>query len=1185
MFLTRIEINGFKSFADKTVIDFTEGVTAIVGPNGSGKSNLSEAIRWVLGEQSARSLRGDRMEDVVFNGTVDRAPVNIAQVTLVLNNEHRYLDYDFNEISITRSYNRNGDSHYLINNERVRLKDIVDLLLDSGFGRNSFGMISQGEIEQIFLSRPEERRSIIEEAAGVQRYQQRKIEASRKLDRSSDHLSRVKDIIHELEGQLEPLAKQRESALKYQELQETFEGLELSLLTQEIDQFQSQRLETEQTLNGLNDVLDTNNQTIQKKNEALIQQHQELEELVLTIDQRSDELQKQVQHIEILRGKLQMAEQEHSFNQSTQKSQEDQKREYLERQEAVQGLLERQERARFDLQQTIDDLQKRLKKDQEESSLLQNHDEEQVEQFRNQLIDDYQRQATINNQLQQLVATQDRSQRRSQQLLKQKATLEGQLEAVLEEEARLEKSQTSSQETVTALAQKVSEGQAQLESQTQEGEQVQQAIFQAERHIQRLLGKVSSLEDLEASYSGYYAGVRAIMQRKEQFPGINGTVAELMRVPADYQTAIETALGGSLQQIVVQDDQTARQAIAYLRENRSGRATFLPRTNIQARQLRGTFRQQAQNHPGYVGIASELVEVADHDRLIAEHLLGATVVMAQLSDAQSLASATNHRMRIVTLDGEILNPGGSVSGGRQRNDNSLLAREQQLHQAKETLEKSQKDYQALEADIQSKREQYQEKRQEVMTLQKELESVKTKAQEVASDYQQVVYSKQQAQDQLSLTEADLKELEEETSQLQEQEVDLQEQLTKIQATIQEKNDDLEKLNLDKDDREEALNQLQTSIRELSTDLAVANTQFKATQEETQRYQEELAQIQQWLIVEETSTRQQAQDVATLNDQITSLQEEIETLTQAHEKQQKDLKDKRQSRVTMNEAIVQLEGIVQELQAANQKHYQEQARCKAQVEQLIESINAHLNQLNNDYKTTYEAAKEAATPLEDSASARQELNRLRRQINGLGPINLESIEDYDILNERYQHLTEQESDLLTAIAQLEDTIRQMDQEVIVRFKETFETINAQFKITFQKLFGGGQASLQLTDPEDLLTTGIDIIAQPPGKKKQNLSLLSGGERTLTAIALLFAILETHPTPFVLLDEVEAALDEANVSRFGEYLQTFTDTTQFIVITHRRGTMENADILYGVTMEQSGVSKLASVRLTDVELDEV
>ncbi|HFI0464511.1 TPA: chromosome segregation protein SMC [Streptococcus suis] len=1183
MYLARVEMTGFKSFADKTVIEFDQGLTAVVGPNGSGKSNLSEAIRWVLGEQSVKSLRGSKMEDVIFNGTQDRKAVNLAKVTLVLNNEDRYLDYDFSEISITRSYNRNGESSYYINNETVRLKDIVDLLMDSGLGKNSFAMISQGKVESIFLSKPEERRAIFEEAAGVQKYQYRKQEAERKLNKSKDHLSRVRDIIHELSGQLKPLKRQRDKALSYQDLSGQLADLEVSYAAYKIESDRDKWAKAKDSLSEVQSQIEETNQALQDKTKRHSDFQVTYDQVLSKIDEETEKIHELAQSLEQRKGQKLMKEQELAYSQSSAKDRQTYYQEQLVDLENHKQKLGQIESKVASLKIDIQDRQDQLVSKEKERLIYQGMTEEAIETLRNDLIADYQAEAKAKNQGHNLESQIQQAQAKLEQIKRQMTTDQSDTSGPQADlrRARAELSDLNQAENKAKedLAQAIEAWRQHQEKK----EQLQRQVFDSDRSINQAKARLQSLIQMQDQYEGYYSGVKAVMTASDRLKGIVGPVADLIQVAPQYQTAIDTALGASMQHVVVDSDQAAKEAISFLKTHRAGRATFLPLPHMKGRYLSADQLTKAQNAPGFVAIASQLVQVQAAYTTLNDQLLGNTIVMDQVDQAQQLAKTLKHQVKLVTLDGEVLMPGGSITGGRQKHQtSSMLSRQTEINQLQSQVHEMEEQRVGLQNQW-DQLQQAETKLQQVGEQAREgLQALQVQLQSAKSHLQLLERQAQVAQQNQELLSAEIHQLETTIEKGQKDLASNQAMLDQLAQQILEGNRILEQAQADQSQRQTNLQALEEVISQLKTQLALDRQQLKQEQASHLMTQEAIDRLQEAVDnfeYHQTATSESIADLTQAIDLLkTSIERDSQTLSQERH-QLELLKDQRhQTQVMMR----QIESENQTLQDHLKHYFQEEAKLQSLVDRLAESIDSQLEYLASTYQLTFEAAQANAKAIDNLSAVGQEVNRLKKQIEALGPINIEAIEAYEELDQRYGHLVEQETDLLEAMALLQTTMDEMDAEVIKRFSESFTAINHQFQKTFKSLFGGGQAALELTDPANLLTTGVDIIAQPPGKRKQNLALLSGGERAFTAIALLFAILETKPVPFCILDEVEAALDDANVWRYGEYLHHFTQSTQFIVITHRKGTMEHADVLYGVTMEKSGVSKLASVRLSEAPL---
>ncbi len=1173
-------MTGFKSFADKTVIEFDQGMTAVVGPNGSGKSNLSEAIRWVLGEQSAKSLRGNRMEDVIFNGTQERKPVNIAKVTLVLNNEDRYLDYDFSEISISRSYNRNGDSDYLINNESVRLKDIVDLLLDSGLGKNSFSIISQGQVEQIFLNKPEERRAIFEEAAGVQKYQYRKNEAARKLERSTDNLNRVKDIIYEIEQQLTPLTKQREAALLYQEKKSALKELEISLYTKQIKDYHADFHKNNQALQEIEQVLQKKEEHLQQIEQQIQQYKTRQQNLNQELDEATDAYQTSIQRVEQLKSDEQIKRQEIRFNQTQYDENQERLSELKQEKEQVTQALSLAEEQQAELQQQQNEWQQEIESRQMIKQQLTENQDTSQDEWQSRLIDGYQRQTQLSNEITHLNKEHELALQRQSKIQRENEQNQEQLEASQLEYQQQEQQLQQLEAAYNEKHQQLQQIEESYQRATQDNERMKQSLFDAERQLQQLENKHHYLKQAQDNYEGYYGGVRAIMKQADRIDGIIGPVADVIQVPQPYQVAIDIALGGSAQHIIVENDQTAKQAINYLRQNRAGRATFLPKPNIKPRSLNQQLYQMVSTSPGFIDTANQLVETSQENQTIIDNLLGITIIVDTIDNAQAIARKTNHRVRIVTLAGDLLMPGGAITGGQQKNQQqTILKRQQELDALEVQMADSKQALKQIENQWTQQSMQYQQNQDQINALQQELMQIDNQRQSQKIEQQNAFHQWQSLEKQTKLNQADLQELEQENETRQERLTTAQDELTAADLNIQELKEAMHLAQSSEQEQASALLEVNELLNALERKAAVGASELKQSNQEVQRQRQEQQRLNQQIQQAQQKQKKLEETLTNLQSEIQSITETLNSIETSSEYTPETVESLRQERESLNEKVSALEEQNTSLTKTIQEQYRQQATYQAQNEKIQAFIDTQLEYLNEEYQLSYEAAVEEAHTLENIKETQKTVKTLRREIDQLGPVNLQSIEDFEVLNERYQTLLTQQEDLLTAMAQLEETMAQMDKEVETRFETSFKQINEQFKKTFTHLFMGGSASLELTDPDDLLTTGVDIIAQPPGKKKQNLALLSGGERALTAIALLFALLEVKPVPFVILDEVEAALDDANVYRYGEYIQNFTYDTQFIVITHRKGTMEHADVLYGVTMEKTGVSRLASVKLSE------
>ena len=1181
--LERIEMSGFKSFADKTVIEFDEGVTAVVGPNGSGKSNLSEAVRWVLGEQSAKNLRGKKMDDIVFAGSQTRKPVNIAEVTLILNNEDGFLPLEFSEVSITRRYNRNGDSDCFINKKPCRLKDITELLMDSGIGKDSFSMISQGKVEQIFQNKPEDRRVIFEEAAGVARYKNRKTSAERKLSQTEEHLNRVEDILHEINSQLAPLEIQRKTALDFQEKKTLLSEIEIALTASEIERLNAQWQMSKRELADYDRKISMEEQSLAVTQAALKKLKQKLD----ACDEQLETLQTGyvtvIQKLEQLEGQKQIFQQRAMYSSKNQEEQAQiiaEKEALIKTEKANLAALRTELAAKVEVRKNL--AEKRASLSEKEAQLTQNK-AELVQQLRNDYINKLQEQSsnrntTVHLEKEMTLATEqehrflskgDELRKHLRQLKAKQQALNEEYVTFVEENANLESELQDCKQNSFQLVSKLQQLNAELDTVT--------------RNLQQAEARRESQQELDDSYASYYQGVKEMLRRRESVPGIRGPVAELIQVPEKYTLAIEIALGATMQHIVVADERTASQCIGILKAQHLGRATFLPMTVIQGKSLPASVRATLEASPGYIGIANELICHEEMYKAIVSSLLGTTIVASNIQDGLQISKKLQSRYRIVTLEGDVIHAGGSMTGGatRRQQEASLLARKNNLNKLTEYVQQLSVQYNQL------KREQEKWSLQQ-QSLQEQLDDKRQKATIKQFELQQRESSLQQVTAEIATKEKESAAHEYEKRMFYEEQEDRQTRLAQAQKNLLILNKEIDQLqkdiaesSLNEEERLKLLQDVQVNRQQADQELAVLQEQEKQLRRDVKQSTERIQTEQEAI----SSLKGKQDQVAKLADTETLTIQEITTQLKSasaeKERFDAELRQLREQKkqTEQNRALPETEQ--NEKNKNLQKLLSEHAKLETNAGRYEIAIDHHLAHLSEEYGLSFEAAKQDHHLTQEPEEAARQVKKLKKDIEELGPINMGAIEEYDRISERFIFLSEQQTDLLSARGNLLNTMNEMDDEVRLRFKETFIQIKKQFEKTFPKLFGGGKATLELTDPNDLLETGIEIVAQPPGKKLQQLSLLSGGEKAFTAIALLFAIIEVKPVPFCILDEVEAALDEANVSRFGKYLAASTELTQFIVITHRKGTMEEADALYGVTMQDSGVSRLASVKFEDYE----
>lgn len=1181
MYLKKLESIGFKSFAERIQVEFVPGVTAVVGPNGSGKSNIIDAIRWVLGEQSAKSLRGSKMEDIIFQGSDTRKALNVAEVTLVLDNKDHTLPLEYEEVSITRRVYRSGESEFYINKQSCRLKDIIDLFMDTGLGRDSFSIISQGKVEEILSSKPEERRSIFEEAAGVLKYKNRKKKAEFKLAETQENLNRVEDIIYEIEQQLTPLEQQAETAKKYLKLKEELKEEEISLLVAEISLLHEQWQKLKKELEEQKDEEIKLKTEIQKKEAWIAQEREKLD----SIDKKVENLQEQLLHtteqLEKLEGKKQLVNERTKHLAENKQKLEKQMEETAEKIGAVHDILVKEEKNLLVLTEEKKEMKKRLSEVKEKLKLHETSIPEQIEELKADYIEYLNEQAALRNekhsvqkQLEQLVLKKDRQKDKYQDLEKERSSLAERKTKLGEQIEAYEKKLAEKQTAIKNWKLKLTEERTRYE-------ELQRKQFQGYQYIEKLKSKKEWLEEMKEDFQGFYQGVKSVLKAREenQLADIYGAVIELITVPSRYITAIETVLGGQAQHIIVKDDLSARRAIQWLKQTNRGRATFLPIASIQVRSVPFPLLEQIKAHPGFVGIAAQLIETDKMYIKAINHLMGHVIIAKTLKDANEIAALTGRKYRVVTLEGDVVHPGGSMSGGAQKKTNqSLFTREKDIQVLAEQIKNYEEKIRVFEKKVDDQKAVIDElenklKDEDTAAEQEEL-------QQIQSEFTEVDLRLQSLNEQLFLYDQDQKQFLEEKNMLEQQLTGCEAQLSNIKDKLASLDEEISKLSKMEKEFNENREDIQKAFHQYEVQQAELEERYKHQVEKVETMRNELKEYE-----EQYDLYKQELDTLVRIETEEETEEEIEEAILDTAQQKNNLtaiiREKRAERSEITERLLHEERELKEENKVYEKALQQLQEKEVQVNRLDVELENRLHQLQSDYTISFEKARQSYPAAENIEAAKAKVKDIKFSIERLGSVNLGAIDEYKRISERFQFLTEQREDLLEAKDTLFNVIREMDDEMKKRFESTFIEIQEQFTHVFKTLFGGGRAELKLTDPKDLLETGVDIIAQPPGKKLQHLGLLSGGERALTAIALLFAILRVRPVPFCILDEVEAALDEANVVRFAKYLKQHAKDSQFIVITHRKGTMEEADVLYGVTMQESGVSKLVSVRLEETE----
>ena len=1181
--LTELVLDGFKSFADKTTIHFNDGITGIVGPNGSGKSNITEAIRWVMGESSAKSLRGTNMKDVIFAGSQYRKPLNKAEVTLIFDNRKRELAFDTDEVSITRNILRSGDSEFLINGQQVRMRDVRTLFLDSGISQNSLAIISQGRVDQILNSRPEQRRVIFEEAAGVLHFKQQKEAAQGQLKKTQDNLIRINDLVKELEGRLEPLHEQSSLAKEYKFQKAGLDKELKSLLAFEIEDINKQKETIQKSADKNKILLSKLDAEVKESQNAVSEKRAEYQKIRDEREKVQNELLKLSQQLSDLNANLQMAEQSRQFDDAT-------KIEYQNQVETLKKSLVQLNAHLESLQKDQASLKKQQavlqeKRDKLTGELSENPEElnKKLEDCRNDYIQLLQDQAAVNNQVINLNTELKRSKAdttyQSNDVGKQLSEAKAELEKLRAEGKDL----TAKRKDKNAAFAETSDQSNDLNDQIR---RLQQTVNDERNKLEKIEARHEALINIQKRHEGYYYGVRNVLNHLNDFPGVIGAVGELLTFPAELEAAMTTALGGGVQDLITDSRNSAKNAINQLKRSRAGRATFLPLDGLRQYTIPQSTVTTLKSFNGFKGIASELVESkTDHNITAAiNYLLGSVVIVDTIENAMAISQRIG-RYRIVTLDGDVVSPGGSMTGGQKNlRNNSPLQTATEINQLEKQISSLTRSFKEDQAQLKDLVDQSVKVENKLQKLHDSLQEINQTINEAAISFQNQEKEVKRLQDANTLYESRVKQRNDHIVELQKQIAEANDKQALLSKQGEEKKSQMNELQLRIKNFNNLSQRVQSELSKLDPQIAVFANKLEnlAVQEKDKRNQIDNNEKQAADLKEKLTDLNQNGELSVKKN--TDLKKQKEKIKQKNEQLQNKLNE-------LSSQLGQFDAQINQLDQVASRNYDlrkdaaiEQEDYSVKIAKFNSLIDQRLETLRDDYALTFEAAIAQAEGQNDQET-REKLAKSvklhRMSLEDIGPVNLDSIQEYEDVKKRYDFLNGQQNDLLKARDDLEKSMNELDEEVKSRFKATFEAVAESFKRIFPLVFGGGKAKLELTEPNNLLETGIEIIAQPPGKKLQRLSLLSGGERALTAITLLFAMLQVNPVPFCLLDEVEAALDDANVTRFAQFLLKYNLKTQFIVITHRRGTMKQADQLYGVVMQESGISQVLSVSLKEMK----
>ena len=1184
MYLKALEIQGFKSFPDKTVLTFGEDITAIVGPNGSGKSNISDAIRWVMGEQSTRVLRGGKMEDVIFGGTAKRKQTGYAEVSLVLDNTSHIFDMEESEVMVTRRYYRSGESEYYINRRSVRLKDVNELFMDTGLGREGYSIIGQGKIDEILSVKSADRREIFEEAAGISRYRHRKEEAERKLERTDENLVRINDKISELEYQVEPLREQSEKAKKFLVLRDELRGLEISVWLDTLERIRTNNIKLEADYQEAVRQREEVRVAQEKAYAAAEQFSQQMREKDVEADRLRFELQGRQARMNELESAIAVLQSNIAHNQeSAQRIRAD-----LEQQEGREGSLSaqiEQRRERLaEIEQQMEQGRAALEaksREAEEAASSAGTLARELEQRRSQADLGTAGAAEAKALLSALAAAAQEVLDRDENVRRELRELEQRLEQARAESKAARKGYEDALEERDAVKNVISGYQLRLDSRQKKANEAKDRHVKLQMEENALTSRMKLLKEMEQMHEGYSKAVKLVVGEAQRgtLQHIHGPVADLLKVPDQYTVAIETALGGAMQNIVVDREEDGKAVIQYLKRRDAGRATILPLSSIRPGELREG--QSLQREPGFVGVGDQLVSFDPRYKNVFSNLLGRVAVMENLDTAITVARKYGYKFRIVTLDGQVLNPGGSMTGGSASRSAGILSRANELERLGKQLEDIRSQVAQGARDLAEAERETTAARYELETAQNQLrtwEDAILKAEGEVSHCRSVV----------SDLESQQESLEEELEQLKSRSSQIEEDTQTARVRIQELEGEAAALKSEAEGKAKGQTDLQersARIAREAAELTAAQAALEAEREATRSGLHELESLKDSMAGDRTQSQALMADYESKNE---SFALEIQEKQAALSNLQEENRVQNEAVARLNQEKLELEGERVKSTRESQSLNEELLRTEGEVSRLDQRrVSASmeekqlLDKLWENYELSHEAAKQQRVEIESVQKASRRIAELKRSISALGNVNVGAIEEFQRVNERYTYLTDQRDDVDRAKKELEEIIAGITSEMKTIFAREFKTINEAFGQTFVELFGGGKATLELEDPDDILNCGIEIKVQPPGKALKIITLLSGGEKAFVAIALYFAILKVRPTPFVVMDEIEAALDDNNVVRFAHYMRAMSDKTQFIVITHRRGTMEEADILYGVTMQEQGVSRMLTINLNDVE----
>lgn len=1180
MYLKRLELQGFKSFADKTVLEFMPGITSVIGPNGSGKSNISDAIRWVLGEQSMKSLRGTKSLDVIFAGTQNRKSLGFAEASLVFDNQDGSLPIEYTEVTVTRKIYRSGETGYFINKVPCRLKDVLELFMDTGIGKDGYSIIGQGKIDEILSNKSEDRRHIFEEAAGIVKYRTRKQESEKKLEHTKLNLLRINDILAEIETNIEPLKMQSEKAKKYLNLREELKNIEIGLFLYNIEKYKSNLEEIIKDEEVYTNQCSQEEETLERVKQLKEALKTEIDDITTKIEEMSNLGFESQKEIEMLNSDINVANTRIANNkENSQRFEKEMEELNIRKQELEEEIKQKQEK-KANLKQNKEKFEKELKEKEEELAKITeklSSEELEMEGYKKQVEENTDKKYELHNEINTQEINFENYEKRQRQIKNEMATHISELDAT-----RLQKEEIA--KGFYEIDSKRTKVLKTLEEINNKKEEADKTIQNYEKNINSLTNEMRMKEtrlkfliETEKEKEGYGKSVKSLLKDcetiKELGKGMHGVLANVIEVPEEYQTAIEMCLGSSLQNIVTETEEDAKKLVEHLRKNNLGRASFLPITSVKGKKL-----EKIKGHEkGFIGIASDLIKFQKKYEQIVLSLLGRTVIVDNMDTAIKVAKQNGYSFRIITLEGDVINPSGAISGGSvAKKTVNILGRGREI----EKLEKEVKNLKIKIENLEKQKQEYQLSIEDILeeatSLEKELQEIdityateKQKVVAIDENISRIEARKNRLKEEQEQLEMQKEEAEKRKNELQQEITTLTEQTEKLTKTITE----FAELNKD---NQKYVDDLNFDITNLKISVSSFDESEVSIEEMQERIHQDIENTDKSIENKKLQMEQIAQDNFNLEKSIEDTKQKIEKIKEEVKNSGSKVEELKNQRVEKNDRLAKQEETIAEKFKVIEDLKAQIVKLDVKKTKLEEDINSIINKMWEEYELTPNTVGEYKKP-DNIALTQKKVNNLRSDIKDLGSVNIDSIEEYKTLKERYDFMCEQRVDLEDTMSKLRNIITDMTKTMKEQFKTQFELINQNFAEVFRELFGGGNASLKLEDEENILECGIEITVQPPGKKLQNMMLLSGGEKAFTAIALLFAILKINPAPFCVLDEIEAALDDVNVYRFAEYLKKFSTNTQFLVITHRKGTMEAADTVYGVTMEENGISKLLSMKL--------